>query len=230
MKRTLLTVLTFLFAATAAYAAPVTGKVTFEGQKPAAQKLKADADPQCKAHHPGGVEDDSVLVNADGTLKNVFVYVKTGLEGKTFETPKDFAKLDQQGCMYVPKVLGAQTNQSIEIINSDATLHNVHALPKNSKEFNLGMPVKGMKLKRAFTKAEVMIKVKCEVHPWMSSYVGVVDHPHFGVTGDDGKFDLKDLPAGSYEIEAWHEKFGTQTQKITVTDQPQDLAFSFKAA
>lgn len=228
---TLMIALYALAFAESAQASEVKGKIAFEGAAPAKTVLKADADPTCKTMHPDGIESDSVIVNSNGTLKNVFVYVKEGLAaGKTYETPKNAVKLDQTGCQYTPKVFGVQTNQPIEIINSDDTLHNVHALPKNSKEFNLGMPIKGMKLKKAFTKSEVMVKVKCEVHPWMGAWVGVLDHPYFGVSGDDGSFAIKDLSAGEYTLEAWHEKYGTQTQKITVSDATPEVAFSFKAA
>ena len=120
-------------------------------------------------------------------------------------------------------------NQPLEIVNSDDTLHNVHALSVNNPQFNLGMPIKGMKMKKTFTKPEVMVKIKCEVHPWMSAYAGVVDNPFYGVTGEDGSAQIKDLPAGEYTIEAWHEKYGTQTQKITVTDKDQEVTFPFKA-
>jgi plastocyanin len=225
-----LSVLALSFVVTfPASAASVTGKVTFDGQPPAAQNLKADADPTCKAMHPNGIADDSVIVNSNGTLKNVFVYVKEGVTGK-HEAPKDAVKFDQEGCQYKPKVFGIQTGQTLEILNSDDTLHNVHALPKNSKEFNLGMPVKGMKLKKSFSSPEVMVKIKCEVHPWMAAYAGVLDHPFFAVTGEDGSFQIKDLPAGNYVIEAWHEKYGTQTQNVTVADQDAAVDFSFKAA
>lgn len=218
-----------VWAAAPAHAANVSGKISFEGQAPAKETVKADADPTCKTMHPNGIESDAVIVSADGGLKNAFVYVKEGLSG-TFEPPKDAVVLDQQGCMYSPKVFGIQAKQPLEIRNSDDTLHNVHSLAKNSPQFNLGMPIKGMKLKKVFEKPEVMVKIKCEVHPWMASYAGVLDHPFYAVSGDDGTFEIKDLPAGNYVIEAWHEKFGTQTQNITVADQPQDLNFTFKAA
>jgi plastocyanin len=211
-----------------AQAATLTIKAPFEGQAPAAEKLKADADPKCKLMHPDGIAPDAVIVNPNATLKNVFVYAKEGVTGK-FDAPKEAVKFDQHGCAYSPKVLGIQTGQPLEIINSDDTLHNVHALAANNKEFNLGMPIKGMKLKKTFDKPEVMIKIKCEVHPWMGAYVGVVEHPFFGVTGDDGSTVIKDLPAGEYTIEAWHEKYGAQTQKVTVAEQDQEISFQFKA-
>lgn len=210
-------------------AASVSGKAAFSGTAPAPEAIKMDADANCKAMHAEGMNADDVIINANGTLKNVFIYVKEGLSGK-FEAPKTPVQLDQHGCMYTPKVLGVMAGQPIEIINSDDTLHNVHALPKNSPQFNLGMPLKGMKIKKSFAKSEVMIKVKCDVHPWMASYIGVLDHPFYAVTGEDGSFEIKDLPAGTYVIEAWHEKFGVQTQNITIDDAGKaDVDFQFSA-
>lgn len=232
MKKTaLLALLAVCLYGTNAHAAVISGKIAFEGQAPAPQKMKMDADPNCSVSHPEGVDDDSVIVNANGTLKNVFVYVKEGLSGQTFEAPKEPVKFDQQGCQYTPKVFGVMVKQPIEIINSDGTLHNVHALSKNSPEFNLGMPIKGMKLKKSFANPEVMVKIKCEVHPWMAAYAGVLDHPFYSVSGDEGTFEIKDLPPGQYVIEAWHEKYGVQTQNVTIAadGDTQDLPFSFKA-
>ena len=219
-----------LFLGVNVYAATLNIKAPFEGAAPAPEKIKTDADPKCKLMHPDGLNSDQVIVNPNGTLKNVFVYVKEGLGGKKFEAPKDAVVFDQHGCQYSPKVFGVQVNQPLEIRNSDDTLHNVHALPKSSQEFNLGMPIKGMKLKKTFAKPEVMVKIKCEVHPWMSAWAGVLDHPYFAVTGDDGGAAIKNLPPGEYTVEAWHEKFGAQTQKITVGDQDQETSFTFKSA
>lgn len=209
-------------------AAVITVKAPFDGQAPVAEKIKADADPKCKLVHPNGIESDEVIVNSNGTLKNVFVYVKEGVSEK-FETPKNAIIFDQKGCHYEPHVFGIQIGQTLEILNSDDTLHNVHALPANSQQFNLGMPIKGMKLKKSFAKPEVMVKIKCEVHPWMRAYAGVLEHPFYGVTSDSGTAEIKELPAGEYTLEAWHEKYGTQTRTITVTDQPQEVTFNFKA-
>ncbi len=212
-----------------AFAGVITVKAPFEGQAPVAETIKADADPKCKLMHPEGLANDAVIVNTNGTLKNVFVYVKEGVTGK-FETPKEAVQLNQLGCAYTPKILGIMAGQQLEILNSDDTLHNVHSLPTQSQGFNLGMPIKGMKLKKTFAKPEIMVKVKCEVHPWMSAHIGVLEHPFFGVTGEDGVAKINNLPAGEYTIEAWHEKYGTQTQKITVSDQDQEISFAFKAA
>ncbi len=211
-------------------AAVLTIKAPFEGQAPTVQTIKADADPKCKLMHPQGISADEVIVNSNNSLKNVFVYVKEGLEGKKFEAPKTPVTFNQEGCQYHPKIFGIMVGQPLEIVNSDDTLHNVHSLPtEKSQSFNLGMPIKGMKLKKTFTKPEVMVKIKCEVHPWMSAHVGVVENPFYAVTGDDGSAQIKDLPAGEYTIEAWHEKYGVQTQKVTVADQDQEVSFSFKA-
>ena len=169
MNKTLVVLMIAFFAQAAAFAAGITGKVSLEGQPPASEAIKVDADPNCKMMHPGGLTADQVLVNSDGTLQNAFIYVKEGLEGQTFEAPKEPVLFDQKGCQYHPKVFGIRVNQPLEILNSDDTLHNVHALPKNGKEFNLGMPIKGMKLKKTFDKPEVMVKIKCEVHPWMAA-------------------------------------------------------------
>lgn len=198
--------------------AAVTGKVAFTGTAPEAPTVDMNADPFCAGANAEAVKAEEVIVNSNGTLKNVFVYVKTGLEGKTFETPATAAVLDQKGCHYTPHVFGVQVNQPVEIVNSDATLHNVHGMPKETKEFNLGMPIQGMKLKRKFEKPEVMVKFKCDVHPWMNAYIGVLPHPYFATTGEDGTFKIEGLPAGKYTIEAWQEKYGTQTQEITVDE------------
>jgi plastocyanin len=226
----LITLIAALSFSRIASAAALTGKAVFDGTPPAAEKMKADADPKCKLAHPDGIASDGVIVNANGTLKNVFVYVKEGLSGKKFPAPKDAVVFDQKGCVYTPKVFGVQVGQPVEIINSDDTLHNVHSLSTKSAQFNLGMPIKGMKLKKSFTAPEVMVKIKCEVHPWMAAYAGVLDHPFYAVSGEDGSFQIKDLPPGDYTIEAWHEKLGTQTQSVKVasdSDAP-TAEFHFK--
>jgi hypothetical protein len=158
------------------------------------------------------------------------VYVKTGLEGRTFPVPATAAVLDQKGCMYTPRVLGVMTNQKIRILNSDPTLHNVHALPKKG-EFNVGMPRAGMEIEKSFTDPEVMVHVKCDVHPWMSGWIGVLPHPFFAVSAADGSWSIPDLPAGTYTIEAWHEKLGTSTQTMTVGEGATlSLDFTFHPA
>jgi plastocyanin len=205
-----------LFLLSNAIAGNVTGKISFSGAKPAMPKIKMNADPKCVKMHGGkDVDGEAVVINGNGTLKNVFVYVKSGLTGK-FPVPPAAVTFDQQGCTYHPHVLGMMVGQKLEVKNSDPTLHNVHSLAKNTKGFNVAQPKQGMKMQQSFDKSEVMVKVKCEVHNWMSAYIGVLDHPFFAVSDDKGSFEIKNLPAGTYELEAWHEKFGTKTMKVTV--------------
>src|SRR5512140_2491751 len=216
-------------AAGATGAASVTGKIVFDGAVPAPEKYKMSADAFCAKSHPGDVNKEDVVVAADKGLANVFVYVKSGITG-TYPPPTTAAVIDQKGCTYHPHVFGVVAGQNIEILNSDATLHNIHSLPEKNEAFNLGMPVQGMKYTKKFDKPEVMVKIKCDVHGWMSAYCGVVAHPFFAVTAADGTYTIKNLPAGTYTIEAWHEKFGTQTQQVTVgaTDS-KAVPFTFKA-
>jgi len=195
----------------------ITGKINFAGAKPAATMIKMNADPQCtKMHASKDVPSEITVVNPNKTLRYVFVYVKKGLEGKKFPTSNAKITLDQAGCMYHPHVFGMMTKQPIEIINSDPTLHNIHALPKSSAQFNIAQPKKGMKMTKTFDKPEVMVKVKCEVHNWMAAYIGVLDHPFFAVSDDQGNFEIKNLPPGEYDLEAWHEKLGTKTMHVSV--------------
>jgi len=225
-----LTILTvFLLGQAQVQAATLTINAPLEGVAPAPEKIKTDADPKCKMMHPAGLVSDEVIVNSNNTLKDVLVYVKDGLGDKKFDAPKTPVVFNQQGCQYSPKVFGIMVNQPLQIVNSDDTLHNVHALPTQSAQFNLGMPIKGMKLTKTFTKAEVPVKIKCEVHSWMKAYAGVFDNPYYAVTDDKGAAQIKDLPPGEYTIEAWHEKYGTQSQKVTVTDKDQTVDLKFKA-
>ena len=196
----------------------IRGTVKFSGAPPAASHIKMDADPQCQLQHKDPVSKQDMVVNPNGTLQHVFVYVKSGLEGKTFTPPADAVVLNQHGCMYQPHVMGIQVGQPLEIVNDDATLHNVNCKPANSKPFNIAQPVQGMKSKKQFTAPEIMVKCACNVHPWMAAYVGVLPHPYFSVSGEDGGFSLTGLPAGDYTVEAWHEKFGAQAKTVHVGD------------
>lgn len=211
-------------------AGAVSGRVTFEGTPPVAQTIKVDSDSVCQRQHPDGLTVDAITVN-NGGLENVFVYVKTGLDDYAFDTPTQAVTLDQKGCAYAPHVFGVRVGQPIEIVNSDPTLHNVHALATKNREFNFGQNIQGMKQAKTFTAPEVMVHFKCDVHNWMSAYAGVLSHPYFAVTANGGAFALKNLPAGTYTIEAWHEKLGTQTQTVTVGERDEKpVNFTFKAA
>jgi plastocyanin len=212
----------------AATAASVTGKVKFEGTSPAPTPIKLSSDPYCQKANPG-LTTETEIVGKDGAVENVFVYVKDGLGNRTFPAPSAPVVLDQKGCHYAPHVLGIQVGQPLQIVNSDDTLHNVHGLPKANKEFNQGQPIQGMKMTHTFSTKEVMVPFKCDVHGWMNAWIGVLDHPYYAVTSADGSFSLKGLPPGTYTIEAWHEKLGTQTQTVTVAEkETKDVAFTFK--
>ncbi len=206
-----------------ATAGEVTGHVTFSGQAPAPTPLTMASDPHC----PGGTAQP-VMVGANGSLQNAFVYVKDGLGNLKFPVPTTAVVLDQKGCQYSPHVFGVQVGQAVEILNSDMTLHNIHAWPMTNQEFNVGQALQGLRETHVFSTKEVMVPFKCDVHKWMNAYVGVLDHPFYSVTGADGAFSLKGLPPGTYTIEVWHEKLGTQTQSVTVAaKESKDVAFAF---
>ena len=212
-----------------ATAGSVTGRIAFEGTPPAPTPIKMGSDPYCEKQ--GAAVTETVVVAGDGGLKNVFVYVKDGLGNLRFPVPATPVVLDQKSCRYVPHVFGVQVGQPVEIVNSDPTLHNIHALAQTNREFNMGQPSPG-KDTHTFSTKEVMVPFKCDVHGWMRAYIGVLDHPFFAVTAPDGTFSLKGLPPGTYTVEAWHEKLGTQTQTVTIgaSETKGDVAFTFKSA
>jgi plastocyanin len=212
-----------------ASAATVSGKVAFTGDKPVAKPISMDATPACARQHSTPPKSEEVVLNANGTLRNVFVWVKGGLPDRQWPTPATPVSLDQKQCIYNPHVIGVMVNQNVEITNSDPTNHNIHPLPKINREWNESQPPQGEKKIKQFPREEVLIPVKCNVHPWMRSYIGVVSHPFFAVTSDEGTFTIKGLPPGDYTVEAWHEKYGTQEQKIKVeAKQSATLDFTFK--
>jgi len=197
--------------------ATITGKVTFTGAAPKAATLKMDADPVCAKAHTKPVKSEEVIVNSNGTLKNCLVYVKSGLSG-TY-APSSTSEIDQVGCIYTPHLLAVQAGQTLTIKNSDPTLHNVQATAALNAGFNQAMPPNTPPITHTFDQPEAApIKFKCQVHPWMTAYVGVFSHPFFSVTGDDGSFTIKNLPAGKYTIGVWHEKYGEKTFDVEVTD------------
>lgn len=207
-------------------AGQVEGMVMYEGEPPPPEPLDMSSEPDCEAHWDETPTRDVVKVS-DGRLGDVFVYVKEGLEGMEFPTTGQAVVMDQVGCRYTPMVIAAMTQQTVTFRNSDGLLHNVNATPSNNRPFNLSQPV-NMDTDRTFTEPEVMIPVRCDVHGWMSGYVGIVAHPYHVVTGEGGGFDLNDLPPGDYVIEAWHSQLGTQEQTVTVqTGETAQVSFTF---
>jgi len=213
----------------AATAGDVKGSVSLEGTAPKNEPIKMSADQYCVKENKSPQFQETFEVAGDGkALANVFVYVKDGLGNYVYDPPSGPATIDQKNCRYHPHVFGMRVGQKLEIVNSDVTLHNIHALPKANKEFNTGQPVP-MKTAHVFDAREVMVPFKCDVNGWMNAYVGVLDHPYFAVTDKDGKFELKSLPPGTYTIEAWHEKLGATTLKVTLgPKETKEVTFTFK--
>jgi len=209
-------------------AGELTGSVKYVGKAPKAKRLRMDADPVCASSHQEAAKSESFIVDAEGNLANVLVYLKNvDYKGAV---PTEEKTLDQAGCIYTPHVMGVQVGQTVKILNSDATMHNIHGLPKVNREYNFGMPKTLKEKSMVFNKAEDVFVVKCDVHPWMKSYTQVFDHPYFAVTDKTGKFSIANVPDGTYEIVAWQEKFGskrTLSQSVTVKSGEAVVNFEF---
>jgi plastocyanin len=199
-----------------ATAAVVTGSIHYQGKKPAPKLIDMSEEPACVEAHHGKAYDESLVVNRKGALANAFVYVKGGLEGKTFEIPATPVTIDQSGCWFRPRVMGIQVGQVLKVVNSDPVTHNIHPMAQINREWNHSQGAGDPPLARKFTKPEIKIPVKCNIHSWMHAFIGVVDHPYFAVSSDDGSFEIKNLPPGTYTIAVWQEKLGTQDQQVTV--------------
>jgi plastocyanin len=194
----------------------VSGTVHFTGTAPKNPTVDMGEEPACKAKYTGNPVDSQYVVS-NGGLGNAFVYVKSGLPaGATYAPPATPAVIDQKGCEYHPRVFGMQVGQKLEIKNDDPVLHNIKAVPHENRGFNISQPSAGMTTTRTFDKPEVMVPFQCNVHGWMQAHAGVLSHPFYAVSSPDGKFTIKGLPPGTYTVEAWHEKLGTQTGTVTV--------------
>ena len=228
-KNFLLVCLVFAAFTANAQAATISGTVKFNGEAPKFKEIKMDADPVCLTHHTSPVFPQTLVLGDGNTMGNIFVRVKSGLKPGNYPAPTEEVVIDQQGCQYAPHVVAIMAGQSVKILNPDGTLHNVHILSKINPEENVAMPKFRKDISVKFGKPESMFAVKCDVHPWMAAWVTVMSNPFFAVTKTDGKFTISNLPAGTYEIEAWHEKLGTQTATVTVGDSDnatQDFSFA----
>jgi plastocyanin len=216
----------------AATAGSITGRVQFEGSVPPAQMIQMSSDRNCFPDGEPTRASDALLVDDGRGVGNTFVYVKEGLDPSyTFDAATEPVVLDQKGCYYTPRVIGLRVGQPMDVLNSDPTLHNVHALPLVNQEFNIPQPKQNMRLTRTFTAPEVMVRFKCDVHAWMTAFVGVMAHPYFAVTKPSGEFTIPNLPPGTYTLESWHEKLGAKTMQLTVAPgQSQTAAFVMSVA
>ena len=219
----------------------VAGAIAYNGTPPAPKKIDTSADPVCGQKNPSLSTEDTVVTN--GKLANVFVYIKDGTtaDGKkigefTFQAPATPVTLDQNGCHYRPHVLGIMTNQKLVITNSDPTQHNIHPTPKVNPEWNQTQPNGAPPIEKTFARAEILIPVKCNQHPWMKAYIGVTKHPFFAVSAEDGSYTIKGVPPGTYTVVAWHEGGVTGTEKTMQVTVPAkgsakaDFAFGEAAA
>ncbi len=212
-----------------AQAASISGKVMFEGEAPKPAPIAFGAEKQCAEMHKDKMPvQEDIVVNPNGTVKWALVHVKETPPG-TFAAPAEPVVIDQTGCIFAPHGVAARAGQQVIFKNNDPVLHNVRTESKANKVFNIAQPIQGMQTKKVFDKAETGIKLRCDVHFWMTGYVHVMDHPFFAVTGEEGTFTIKDIPAGTYTLELWHERLGTQSQTVTVAAaDAKDVTFTLK--
>jgi len=224
----LVLILNFCFCARAFANGSIEGTVKYNGPLPHAKLIHMDADPICYAVNKGNVHSSSIIVGDGNALGNVFVYIKSGLTQNNYPVPSQEVLITQAGCNYAPHVIGLMVGQKVKFLNPDGTLHNVHAMCQVNPEFNASMPDFRKEMEVTFDKPEFMFQIRCDVHPWMQAWMAVMNHPFFAVTSADGKFEIKNIPAGTYTIEAWQEKLKSQTATVTVVDQSsQKLDFIF---
>src|SRR5581483_4766900 len=206
----------------------LSGEVKFEGTAPKPAHIETSQDPLCAKGRATPLTTEDIVVGPNGGLANVVIYISDGLASQASQPPQQPAVLEQKGCQYKPHVLALQANQKLSIVNSDQTTHNIHPTPANNREWNMTQP-HGMPMEQTFARQEVAIPVKCNVHPWMKGYIAVLKNPFFAVSDQDGHFEIKNLPPGTYTLTAWQEKLGTTTQKVTIgAGEAKTLTFTFK--
>jgi plastocyanin len=212
-----------------ATAGSIVGTIRYTGRRPPLKPIDMSEDPACVAAHHGKAHDESLDVAPNGSLANVFIYVKGGLEGKRFGTPSTPVTIDQNGCWFRPRVFGIQTGQPFQVTNSDPVTHNIHPMAQINREWNHSQGAGDPPITRRFLKPEVMIAVKCNIHRWMHAYIGVVDNPYFAVSKEDGSYTIGNLPPGTYTVAVWQESLGTEEQQVTIAPHQQTaLNVTFK--
>lgn len=208
--------------------ASLVGRVKWEGPLPRPVPINMAADPTCMKQHSQTLMVHPLEVS-NGGVANVVVFISNGLAQGDYDPPTQPAIMEQKGCLYEPRVVALRANQPLRIVNQDNVTHNIHPVPANNREWNKAQPP-GTTIEESFAREEIAIPVKCNLHPWMRGSIAVFKHPFFAVTREGGRFDLSNVPPGEYTIQAWHEKLGTMSQKITVTaGETKNLDFVFKA-
>ncbi|HYK89460.1 MAG TPA: carboxypeptidase regulatory-like domain-containing protein [Acidobacteriota bacterium] len=207
----------------------ITGIVTFNGPLPRSARIDMAQEPVCAQMHGGPTISSMILAGPNNTLGNVIVYISRGLNQQHYDPPKEPLVIDQKGCIFEPHVLAIQAHQKLLVLNSDPTMHNIHPLAEYNPSWNRSQTETMSPIETSFAHEEIAIRVKCNVHPWMKGYIAVFAHPYFAVTGREGRFELKNLPPGTYTITAWHETFGTIEKQVTVgSEESKKLEFAFR--
>ena len=212
-------------------AGTISGTVTLTGTPPALKPIDMSASAACVQANKSPVVPPLAVTGENGALANVVVYVKSGLGNYRYDAPKDPVILHQENCMYAPHVVALMTHQPFEIENNDPTMHNVHPMPKHNRQWSTSQPVGSAALKSTFARTEFAMPILCNVHPWMRAYGFVFDNPYFAVTSETGKFEIANLPPGTYTVEAWQETYGTLDQTVTIgPKESKAIAFTFAAS
>jgi plastocyanin len=215
----------------AATTASIAGKVVLDGQPLVAKPIDMSAEPYCAKLNAGPISPPQVVMGADGSLANVVIYIRDFPGEYIVAAPPAAATLSQRGCMYEPHVVAVRAGQPLEIKNDDQATHNVLGMAQQNPKFNRSEMPGAAPIEEVFAIPELAIPLRCNVHPWMKSYVFVFSHPYFAVTSKDGQFELKNVPPGTYTVEAWQEKYGTQEQKVTLgPNESKAMDFKFSAA